>query len=46
VLSGVLLFLTVVSFLAAFSRDIQSLTVLRGISGIALGAFHPWSFPT
>ena len=41
VLSGVLLFLAVVSVAAAFSRDIQSLIVLRGISGIALGAFPP-----
>jgi putative MFS transporter len=41
VLSGVLLFLAGVSLLAAFSRDIQSLTVLRGLSGMALGAFPP-----
>ncbi|MFZ4287508.1 MFS transporter [Variovorax sp. HJSM1_2] len=41
VLTGVLLWLGVSSFGAAISADITQLTLFRGVSGLALGAFPP-----
>ncbi len=41
VLAGVLLWLGVCSLGAAATRDITGLTLMRGISGVALGAYPP-----
>ena len=40
-LIGILLWIAVMSMAAAFSKSVQTLTVLRALAGIALGAYPP-----
>jgi putative MFS transporter len=41
VIASALVFLAIVSIGAAFARDIHELTIMRGISGITIGAYPP-----
>jgi putative MFS transporter len=40
-LAGILLFLSLTSCLAGFSRDAELLILMRGLSGLAIGAYPP-----